>query len=263
MNTIVRLLSWCLLLSLPLAAPGRANPPAELVVGMELSFPPFETLDAAGKPSGISPELAKALGDYLHRPVRIENLPFDGLITALRTGKISLIISSLTKTPERAKSIDFSDPYLRMGLALLVHKDSRIRSIADVDQPDIRVAVKKATTGHIYALTHFKDAGILVFNDDATCATEVSQGKADAMIYDQISILQHWKKYPDTTKALLQPFQTEEWAIGLRKGDDELRNQVNAFLKQFKETGGFDALGNKYFAEDKKAFEEAGVPFYF
>jgi polar amino acid transport system substrate-binding protein len=260
-NTIVRLLSWCLLL--PLIVPGRANPPAELVVGMELGFPPFEMLDAAGKPTGISPDLAKALGDYLHRPVRIENLPFDGLIPALRTGKINLIISSLTKTPERAKSIDFSDPYLRMGLALLVHKDSRIQSIADVDQPDVRVAVKKATTGHIYALTHFKNARILVFNDDATCATEVSQGKADAMIYDQISIFQHWKKYPDTTKALLQPFQMEEWAIGLRKGDDELRNQVNAFLKQFKETGGFNALGNKYFADNKKAFEEAGIPFYF
>ena len=261
MNTIIRLLSWCLL---PLLiASARANPPAELAIGMELSFPPFEMLDAAGKPAGVSPELAKALGDYLQRPVRIENLPFDGLIPALKTGKINLIISSLTKTPEREKSIDFSDPYLKMGLALLVHKDSRIQSIADVDQPNVRVAVKKATTAHIYALTHLKNARILVFNDDASCATEVSQGKADVMIYDQISIFQHAKKYPDTTKALLQPFQVEEWAIGLRKGDDELRNQVNAFLKQFKAAGGFDALGNKYFAANKKAFEEAGIPFYF
>jgi polar amino acid transport system substrate-binding protein len=255
-----RLFSSCLLL---ISLTGLAQSPPELIVGMELAFPPFEMLDVAGKPAGISPEMAKALGDYLKRPVRIENLPFDGLIPSLKTGKINLIISSLTVTPERARSIDFSDPYLKMGLALLVQKDARIQTIADVDRPEVRVAVKKATTGHVYALSHLKNAKVLVFNDDATCATEVSQGKADCMIYDQISIFQHWKKYPDTTRAVLQPFQAEEWAIGFRKGDDDLRNQVNAFLKQFKASGGFDALGEKYFGENKRAFAQAGIPFLF
>lgn len=259
MSKILCLLSGCLLA----VASAHADPAPEVVVGMELSFPPFEMLDAAGKPSGISPEMAKALGDYLNRPVRIENLPFDGLIPALKTGKINLVISSLTMTSERAKSIDFSEPYLKMGLALLVHKGAPIQSITDVDRPSVRVAVKKATTGHLYALTHLKNARVLVFNDDAACATEVSQGKADCMIYDQVSVYQHWKKYPDTTIALLQPFQTEEWAIGLRKGDNELRMQVNAFLTQFRQNGGFDALGNKYLGDNKKTFEQAGIPFYF
>jgi polar amino acid transport system substrate-binding protein len=235
----------------------------ELVVGMEMNFPPFEMLDTTGKPSGISVEMAKALGEYLHRPVRLENIPFEGLIPSLKTGKIDLVISSLTVTDDRRKSVDFSDPYLTMGLCILANKNSPIASIQDVDRPQIKVAVKKATTGHIYAIQHLKSAQILVFNDDATCATEVAQGKADCMLYDQVSVFQHWRKYQDSTKAILQPFQSEQWAIGLRKGDDELRQQVNGFLKQFKENGGFNELGNKYFGENKKVFAQLGIPFYF
>jgi polar amino acid transport system substrate-binding protein len=235
----------------------------ELVIGMEMNFPPFETLDTNGQPAGVTVDMARALGEYVHRTVRFENIPFDGLIPSLKTGKIDLVISSMTKTEDRAKSIDFSDPYLAMGLSILAEKNSPIQSIADVDKPNISVAVKKATTGHIYAIQHFHNAKILIFNDPQTCATEVAQGKADCMIYDQVSIFRLWKSHQETTKAILKPFQSEVWAIGIRKGNDQLRQQVNAFLKQFKENGGFNELGNKYFGENKKLFEEMGIPFYF
>lgn len=235
----------------------------ELVVGMEMSFPPFEMLDSSGQPAGVSVDMAKALGQFLGRPIRFENIPFDGLIPSLKTGKVDIVISSMTVTADRAQSIDFSDPYLKMGLSILVNKNSNIQSIDDVDKPNVRVAVKKGTTGHVYAVQHLSNARVFVFNDDATCATEVAQGKADCMIYDQVSVFQHWKKYPDSTRAILRPFQPEDWAMGLQKGNDSLRQQVNAFLKEFKQNGGFNQLGNKYFSENKKALESAGVPFFF
>jgi polar amino acid transport system substrate-binding protein len=235
----------------------------ELVIGMEMSFPPFEMQDTSGQPAGVSVEMANAMGKYLQRPIRFENIPFDGLIPSLKTGKVDLVISSMTVTPERSKSIDFSDPYLKMGLSILANQNSSIQSIVDVDKPNITVAVKKATTGHIYAIQHFHNAKILIFRDSSTCATEVAQGKADCMIYDQISIFENWRKFQDSTRAILQPFQTEEWAMGIRKGNDELRTQVNGFLKQFKESGGFNDLGNKYFGENKKIFQQLGIPFYF
>jgi polar amino acid transport system substrate-binding protein len=235
----------------------------ELVVGMEMSFPPFEMLDANGHPSGVSVDLAQAMGKYLNRPIRFENIPFDGLIPSLKTGKIDVIISSLTKTEDRQKSIDFSDPYLKMGLAILANKNSDIQSITDVDKPGRNVAVKKGTTADIYAMQHFKNAKILVFNDESACAIEVGQGKADCFIYDQISVFQNWKRHQDRTRAILQPFAQEEWAMGIRKGNDELRQKINDFIKQFKESGGFEQLGVKYLGENKKAFEDLGIPFYF
>jgi polar amino acid transport system substrate-binding protein len=252
-----------LLIALVLCANSLHAEEKMLNVGAEMNFPPFEMLDAKGQPAGVSIEMATALGQSLHRPVRFQNIPFEGLIPSLKTGKVDLVISSMSVTEDRKKSIDFSDPYLKMGLSILAGKNSDIQSIDDVDKSGHSVAVKKATTGHIYAMQHFKNAKLLVLNEDATCATEVAQGKADCFIYDQVSIFQHWQKYKDVTRAILNPFQTEEWAIGIQKGNDSLRQQVNSFLKEFKGNGGFDKIGEKYFSENKKAFAELGVPFYF
>jgi len=234
-----------------------------LVIGMELNYPPFEMTDTSGNPTGVGVDLAHALGAYLHREIQIQNTPFEGLISALKTGRIDLIISSMTATDERRKSIDFSDPYLSTGLSILVKKDSPIQSIADVDKPGVTVVLKTGTTSATYAQNHFKNATVLPLEQDTDCALEVVQGKADAFIYDQMSIYQFAKKHPDTTRGLLAPFQHESWAIGIRKGNVDLEKQVNAFLADFKAHKGFDALGDKYLKEDKEAFRQMGYPFYF
>ena len=252
------LLGW---VALPLA---QADDPGKpLIIGMELNYPPFEMTDANGTPTGVGVDMAHALGDYLHRPITIENMPFEGLIPALKTGRIDLIISSMTATDERRKSIDFSDPYLSTGLSILVKKNGPIQSIADVDKPGVIVVLKTGTTSAIYARDHFKNATVLPLQQDTACALEVVQGKADAFIYDQMSIYQFSKKHPDTTRGLLAPFQHESWAIGIRKGNTDLEKQVNAFLADFKAHKGFDALGDKYLKDDKEAFRQMGYPFYF
>ena len=261
----LRLAAWLVLaflLVLPRAgADDAAGPP--LVIGMELNYPPFEMTDASGTPCGVGVEMAQALAAYLHRPLQIENMPFEGLIPALKTGRIELIISSMTATAERAKSIDFSDPYLSTGLSILTKKGSPIAGIADVDKPGVIVVVKTGTTAQTYTRDHFHNATVLPLEQDTACALEVVQGRADAFLYDQMSIYQFAKKNPDTTRGLLNPFQRESWAIGIRQGNEALRAQVNAFLMDFKAKHGFDRLGDKYLKEDKEAFKQMGFPFYF
>jgi polar amino acid transport system substrate-binding protein len=229
---------------------------------MELAYPPFEMTDPSGAPAGVSVEIAEALGKYLGRPVLIENIPFQGLIPALRTGKIDLILSSMTKTDERARAIDFSDPYLTTGLTLLVGKDSNIQSIDDIDESTV-VAVKQGTTGHLYATRNLSQANVLVLEKESTAVLEVVQGKADVFIYDQMSTFKHWQRNQDATRALLDPFRKEYWAIGVRKGNGPLLDQVNAFLAEFQSEGGFDRLGEQFLGEQKKAFAELGYPFVF
>jgi polar amino acid transport system substrate-binding protein len=239
------------------------RPNNTLVVGMELSYPPFEMTDAQGRPAGVSVDLAGALGQALGRHLAIENIPFDGLIPAIKTGKIDLIISSMTATNERAESIDFSEPYLRTGLCLLVSQNSPIQSIEDVDQPGKVIALKKGTTGHAFAAQHIKRAKVLVLDKEAACVLEVVQGKADAFIYDQMSVFKHWQRNPETTRALLRPFQEESWAIGVRKGNANLVREVNAFLNDFRARGGFERLVDRWLKDQKMAFRELGIPFYF
>ena len=239
-----------------------AATPQPLKVGMELAYPPFEMTDTSGRPSGVSVDLANELGRALGRPVVIQNMSFDGLIPALKTGKIDLIISSMTATAERAKSIDFSEPYLKTGLCLLVNKDASVKTISDLDKAGKTVAVKKGTTGHLYATANLKAARLLVLDKEAAAVLEVVQGKADAFIYDQMSTYQNWQRNQTATRALLTPFQQESWAIGIRKGNDELKSRINAFLREFRAKGGFETLGDKYLKDMKGEFKRLGYQFF-
>ena len=90
---------------------------------------------------------------------------------------------------------------------------------------------------------------------------EVAQGRADAFIYDQLSIFRYAKENPETTRGLLDPFVEESWAIGLAKGNDGLRAQVNGFIADFRAEGGFEKLGAQYLQEEKKFLESQGIPF--
>lgn len=235
----------------------------ELVIGMELAYPPFEMTDERGQPAGVSVELAHALGEFLHRRIKIQNIAFDGLIPSLKTGKIDLVISSMTATPERAQSIDFSEPYLTTGLALLVGAKSDVQSIADLQGGGKIVAVKKGTTGHVYGTEHLRSAKLLVLDKENACVLEIVQGKADAFIYDQMSVLKNWEQHKESTRPLLAPFKTEQWAIGIRKGNDTLRAEVNAFFTDFRARGGFERLGERWLRDQKNEFAARGIPFVF
>ena len=233
-----------------------------LIVGMELAYPPFEMTDTSGKPTGVSVDLATDLAKSLGRPVVIQNTAFDGLIPALKTGKVDLVISSMTATAERAQSIDFSEPYISTGLSLLLKKDSTAKGIADLDREGVKVAVKKGTTGHIFATNNLKKAQVLVLDKESAAVLEVSQGKADAFIYDQMSVYQNWQRNKETTQAILEPFQKESWAVGIRKGNDELKTQVNRFIKDYREKGGFEQLGERYLKEMRDEFKRLGSAFF-
>lgn len=234
-----------------------------LVVGMELAYPPFEMTDQQGNPSGVSVDMAKSLAEHLGRPLEIRNMSFDGLIPALKTGSIDLIISSMTATEERAKSIDFSDPYVNTELAILAGIDSGVSSVSDLNQPDRVVAVKLGTTGHVYAEKHLPEATLRILEKENACVLEVVQGKADAFVFDQLSVYQNGQRHPDTTRAILSSFQRESWAIGIRQGSPELKAEVNAFLKSFRAEGGFERLGDTYLGDFQRAFRDLGIPFVF
>ncbi len=232
-----------------------------LRVGMELSYPPFEMQDKAGNPDGVGVKLAEALAKHLGRPLKIVPMDFSGLIPALKTGNVDLVLSSMTATEERRESIDFSNPYAFTGLALLVGKNSEIQSIDDLKKPGRTISAKATTTGETWAINNLPTAKRVVFEDQFACVLEVVQGRADAFIYDQLSIYQYAQENKETTRGLLKPFVEESWAIGIAKGHEELKTQVNAFIEEFRAQGGFGKLGDQYLKNEKKFLEDAGIPF--
>lgn len=239
----------------------KENP---LVVGMELAYPPFETTDANGDPAGFSVDFAKALGEYLGRPVKIENMAFKGLIPALLSKKVDIVISSMTITEERLKAVNFSKPYAKAYLTLLVNNKSNINIPEDLNASGKKIAVKAGTTAHLTATQYFPKAETLVFDKETAAVLEVSQGKVDAFIYDPLSIYRNWKNYRDTTKPIFTQFQkeVEGWGVAYRKQDVELGKEIDAFIDKFRAEGGFNRLVEKHLAEEKKVFDQQGIPFF-
>lgn len=237
---------------------------AVLTVGMELAYPPFEGKDAAGNPAGVSPDFMKDFGKAVGKEIKIENIAFDGLIPALVTGKVDMVMSSMTITDARKKTVDFSAPYANAMLAILTNKAANIRSIDDLNQSGRKIAAKIGSTGYLYAQKHLTKATVTALADASACVMEVASGRADGFLYDQLTIYRNHMKNPDTTAAVFIPFQkVEPWGVAVRKGDENLVKALNTFIENYRKEGGFEKLTEKHLAAEKKAFDAYGFKWFF
>lgn len=246
------------------AASSSTSAKKTLTVAMELAYPPFETKDDAGNATGLSASFIRDFGEAYGYDVKIENTAWDGLIPSLQTGKADCVISSMTITPERSQTVDFSEPYAKAQLAILANSKSGIASVDDLNQAGKTVAVKTGSTGDTYATKNLTKATIVRLADESACVTEVTQGKADGFLYDQLTIYRNQKANPDTTAAVFIPFQdAESWGIAVKKGNTELVGQLNEFIEKSKSDGEFDRLTAQYLSEEKAAFDQLGFKWFF
>jgi len=219
----------------------------ELIVGTEPEFPPFESKNEKGEFVGFDMDMARELAKDLGVKLRIEEMPFEMLPTALKTGSIDLIISGMTAKPERAKTVSFTDAYYETVLCLLVHVGSGIEKPGDADGK--RIAVKTGTTGETKAKELFKNATIVPFPTEGACALEVATGRADAFLYDRHSVLRHQRNSPDATRVIDDPLSAEPYAMATRLGDTKFVERLDKFLADFRGDGRYARIYEKHFGE--------------
>jgi polar amino acid transport system substrate-binding protein len=234
-----------------------------LVVGVDATYPPFEFVDEKGQISGVTAAIAREIGLDMGKPVEFRNINFDGLIPALQSGQIDLIISSLTANEVRRQSIDFSESYVKTGLSILAAKDSTIMVPADLQTAERKLAVRIATTGEQWCRKELPQAKLVALDTDAACVLEVVNGTVDAWVYDQVSVMNYHAKHPDRTRALLAPLREEFWAVGLKKGREDLKAKVNATLARMKKDGVFAKLADQYLSKERDLMKAQGLPFVF
>lgn len=241
-----------------------------LKVGMDLRWPPFETIDSDGNPTGISVDLAYALGEYLNREVEIVDLEFGSLITALSTGEIDIIIGSMSITDDREanENFTFSDPYFYFPLITVLNKD-----FYDAFTP--------STKEELFAIDGVKFVGpvsfvslsipreealnpvILEVIDSNTAVLEIISGSADAFIISASSAAGYAKANPDTTVLMWDPIDLSPIGMGMREDDTDFINDVNAFIAGLSDTGGvYDMLREDYDSIIAEALPGQGLDFY-
>ena len=221
----------------------------KLIVGMEVAFFPFEYANEKGEPMGFDVDIAQLAAKELGVEIEIKDMEFSGLIPALQGGKIDMIISGMTRTLTRSKTVSFTEPYFVTGLCVLLSKKKApdIKDVKELNSPDRILAVKLGTTGDLVTAKLFPKAQVNRYKEETACAREVVTGRADAFLYDQLSISKHQKENSDTTLALLKPFTYEPYAIAIRKGDADFLGWLNLFLETIKSDGRYQELYQKYF----------------
>lgn len=242
---------------------GACSRSDKLIIGTDATYPPFEYVDEKGQMSGVDIEIGKEIGKALGKEVEFRNINFDGLQAALQTNAVDLVISSVSVTPERLKAVDFSEPYVKNGLAVLAAKDAPVTKAVDLHTPGRKIVVRLGTTGESWARENLKGAEIKALDNDTSCVMEVVNANVDAWIYDQISIMNHHAEHTEKTRALLTPLREEVWAVAIPKGKDELKAKVNEVLARMQGDGSFTALADRFMAKEKKMMAEQGIPFVF
>lgn len=235
----------------------------KLIIGTDATYPPFEFVDENGQITGVDIEVGREIAKALGREVEFRNINFDGLITALRTGSVDLVISAMTATPERRQSIDFSEPYVKTGLSILAAKNSPVHSADDLKAPGRKIVVRLGTTGESWVRENLKEAKITSLDADVSCVMEVVNENVDAWLYDQLSIMNYHAKHANETRAILAPLREEVWAVGLKQQDEELKAKVNEVLARMRNDGSFSRLAERFMAKEKQMMTAQGLPFVF
>lgn len=223
----------------------------KLVVGLEPAYQPFEMKTAKGELIGFDVELARRLGKELGVQVAFKELDWDGIIPALLAGDVDCILSGMSITEERKKRIAFSDPYYKIGQAVLVNiKDKeKVKSWKDLDRKGWVVTTQLGTTGEQAAKKLLKNATIKTFEKVNEAALEVQSGRAAGLIFDNPFIAIYAKRQKEHVHAILDTFTTEDIGIALSKKSPKLLEALNKALAAAKKDGTAAALEKKYFVE--------------
>lgn len=222
---------------------GCSKNSTKLTVATNAEFEPFEYMDN-NKIVGIDVDIVNAIAKDMGKTPDIQNMAFDSVIAAVPAGKVDLGVAGITRTTDREKSMDFSDPYYDAKNVIIVKATNN----AVTDKASLKgkkIAVQKGTTGDDLATEITGDSNVARFDASADAINELKNGKADAVIIDNFPALKFVKQNSDL-KIAGGSFSSEQYCIAVKKGNKDLLAQVNKEIKKLKDSGEMDKIIKKY-----------------
>ena len=225
-------------------------------VGTDATYPPFESQDSGGKIVGFDIEILDAICADIKATCTYVNQDFDGIIPALVAGKFDVIDSSISITPEREKTIEFTDKYYNTPAAIIAPKDSDLKGVTKADLAGKSIGVQSSTTHATYAEKTFTDSTIKYYPSLDPAKLDLSSGRIDAM-NDDVVVLTDWLKTPDGACCKLvgtiKPVPEIHGigaGFGVRKGDGDLKALLNKGIADIRANGTYKTIQDKYFTFD-------------
>ena len=232
--------------------------PGKLHMSTEAGFPPYEmTADGGGFNGtgfeGIDVEVADAIAKKLGLELVIDDMAFNAALTAVQQGQSDIAMAGITITDERLEVMDFSDSYATGVQVVIVKEDSPVQSIDDLANVEM-IGCQADTTGYIYASDDPENGGygadhVTAYDTGALAVMALVNGQIDAVIIDN-EPAKSFVAANEGLKILDGTWVEEDYAIGFAKGNDALREAVNAAMAELKADGTFQGIVDKYITAD-------------
>lgn len=223
----------------------------KLIMGTNAAFPPFEFTTSeglVGEFDGIDVAIAQKIADKMGKELAISDMEFDGLVAAVKTGKVDMAVAGMTANEERRQNVDFSIPYYVATQVMIVRADDDSITKAEDLKSDKKVGVVLGYTGDkiVTETIQVAETNIVRANRGIDVVQDVKNGKLDAVVMDSAT----GKALADKNglKIVEDPevFESEEYAIAVQKGNTELLDTINSVLEEMLANGEITALAEKY-----------------
>ena len=223
-----------------------ASTSGKLTMATNAYFEPWEYYDGENI-VGIDPEVAQAIADKLGLELEIMDMDFDSIVTAVSAGKADMGMAGMTVTEERQKNVDFSQTYASAVQAIIVPDGSDIKTADDMEGK--KIGVMQGFTGDLSCTEQFGEDAVVRFNKSAEAVMALTQGKIDCIVIDN----EPAKKIIEANSGLTildSKYSQEDYAIAFAKGNDGLRDAVDAALGELISDGTVEQIMNKYIVAD-------------
>ena len=229
----------------------RALLVGELRVGMSGDMPPLNMATKENKLIGLDADLAGIIAQAMGVRLNLQQIPFNELLPALEVGRIDMIISNMTITPERNLKADFVGPYFVSGKGLLTKRTTlaKAEKIEDLNSPEFTFVVLKGSTSELVVRKGAPKAGLLTAYSEDEAVQMVLNGDADAMIADfPICVVAAYRHKGSGLVPVVAPITYEPIGIAIPKGDAHLINWLENVLDGLRKAGIMEELKVKWFA---------------
>jgi polar amino acid transport system substrate-binding protein len=222
---------------------------ATLRVGMSGAQPPFNMKSRDGAPMGLEVDLANALATAMKVELQIVQKPFADLIPALESGDVDMVLSGMTITANRSRSVSFIGPYVVSGKSILTKSANlaAAQEAGDLNEADIRLVTLRNSTSEEFVRMHLPQAQLSMADSYDEAIEMLRADQTGALVADMPICLLTVMRYPNEGFATLnQPLTLEPIGIAVPANDAQFLNLVRNYVTALEGTGILQALRQQW-----------------
>ena len=220
--------------------------PEYIVMATNAFFKPYEYYDG-DKIIGIDAEIAEKIAEKLGKTLKIEDMEFSSIITAVQEGSVDFGMAGMTVTEERLESVNFTSSYANGIQSIIVKEDSAITSVDSLYEEGAayKVGVQLGTTGDTYSSDDFGAERVIQYSTANEAVLALAGGSVDCVIIDN-EPAKALVAENEGLKILDTSYADEDYAICVAKENTELLDSLNAAIDELTADGTIDAIVSKY-----------------